>query len=89
MDAVKGTSTSVYTASFGDDYRVGLFRDADRMPTYSILGTSPSTLANRISWFYDLRGASLNVDSACSSSLVALDQACQNLRAGESKMVSA
>ncbi|KAH7303554.1 reducing type I polyketide synthase [Stachybotrys elegans] len=86
MDAVRGTATSVYSASFGDDYRVGLFRDADRMPTYSILGTSASTLANRISWFYDLRGASLNVDSACSSSLVAMDQACQNLRAGASNM---
>lgn len=43
--------------------------------------------ANRISWFYDFKGASMNVDTACSSSLVALDLACQELRSAGSNMV--
>lgn len=63
-------------------------RDAERLPTYALTGTTPSFLANRLSWFYDLHGASLNIDTACSSSLVAVDHACQSLRNGDSSMVS-
>ncbi len=42
--------------------------------------------SNRISHFYDLRGASMSVDTGCSTTLTALHQACQSLRAGESNM---
>jgi acyl transferase domain-containing protein len=45
-------------------------------------------LANRVSWFYDFKGASMNLDSACSSSLSALHLACEDLRNGTSNMVS-
>jgi acyl transferase domain-containing protein len=41
-------------------------------------------LANRISHFYDLQGASLSIDTGCSSGLVALHQGCQTIRSGES-----
>jgi hypothetical protein len=54
---------------------------------YKATGTSHAILANRLSWFYDLKGTSFAVDSACSSSLVALHQAVLNLRAGDSHMV--
>lgn len=43
--------------------------------------------ANRISWFFNFKGTSFNVDSACSSSLVALDLACNSLIAGDTNMV--
>ena len=49
---------------------------------------APNMLANRISWFYNFSGTSLNLDTACSSSLVAVHLACQGLLNLESNMVS-
>jgi acyl transferase domain-containing protein len=42
-------------------------------------------LANRVSYFFDLHGPSITLDTACSSGLVALHQACQAIRIGEVK----
>jgi acyl transferase domain-containing protein len=58
------------------------------MPIYHATGNSGAILANRISWFFDLKGPSVMIDTACSSSLVALDQACQALRLHQTSMVS-
>jgi acyl transferase domain-containing protein len=70
-----------------DDYKLLLSQDLERSPKYSANGASLSMLANRISWFFDLTGPSINLDSACSSSLMALDFACQGLRCGDTNMV--
>ncbi|KAK7713252.1 Type I Iterative PKS [Diaporthe eres] len=83
---VKGSRTSVYAASFTDDYTRMLAKDPDRYPRTTIMGTAPSILANRLSWYFDLAGPSMHVDTACSSSLVALDLACQSLRNGDASM---
>ncbi len=48
--------------------------------------TSFSSLVNRVSYFMDLRGPSIPVDTKCSSSVVALHQACESLRHGEIRM---
>lgn len=40
--------------------------------------------SNRISYFYDLHGPSLTVDTGCSTTLTALHLACQGLRNRES-----
>lgn len=69
------------------DYEIMLSKDPDLPAKYRMSGTSVSMLANRLSWFYDLRGPSVSIDTACSSSLTALHLACQSLRIGESKMV--
>lgn len=41
-----------------------------------------SMAANRLSYFYDLRGPSMTIDTACSSSLVALDRAVRDIKSG-------
>ncbi|KAL4947728.1 hypothetical protein BDW69DRAFT_189927 [Aspergillus filifer] len=81
-----GSKTSVYTASFTDDYKSILMSTPDNIPKYAATGLSMSMLANRVSWFYGFTGPSMNLDSACSSSLSALHVACQDLQSGVSKM---
>ena len=43
----------------------------------------PSSIANKVSYFFNLHGPSMAVDTMCSSSLTALHLACQSLRDGE------
>ncbi|MCX5233312.1 type I polyketide synthase [Streptomyces sp. NBC_00233] len=43
------------------------------------VGTYPDFLATRVSFWLNLRGPSVTVQSACSSSLAAVDTACQSL----------
>ncbi len=50
---------------------------------HSGLATSMAVIANRVSYFFDLRGPSVQLDTACSSSLVAVHDTCAALRAGE------
>ena len=44
--------------------------------------TSFSSIANRLSFFLDLAGPSMPIDTMCSSSLVAIHQACEQIRSG-------
>ncbi|KAH6645401.1 hypothetical protein BKA67DRAFT_664483 [Truncatella angustata] len=82
MESLQGSRTGVFAGSMADDFTRLLAKDPDTMPRTAITGTSPSLLANKVSWFYNLTGPSMHVDSACSSSLTALDLACQALRNG-------
>ncbi|KAI2942232.1 hypothetical protein CBS147321_5394 [Aspergillus niger] len=86
MEAVTGTKTAVINGCMADDYRHIIAHDPDVIPKYTAVGSTACMLANRLSWFFDLRGPSVNLDSACSSSLMALDLACQSLRNGDSNM---
>ena len=71
---------------FTSDYKELVCRDAESAIPFSVTGLQTTSLSNRISWLFDLKGPSLTMDTACSSSLVALHLACQSLRAGESRM---
>ena len=45
--------------------------------------TSYASIANRVSYFFDLHGPSIALDTMCSSSLTAIHLACEQLRSGE------
>ena len=53
------------------------------------IGNQNAVIANRVSFFLNLRGPSVLVDTMCSASLVALHLACQSLRVGECSMALA
>nr|APX43995.1 polyketide synthase [Pestalotiopsis microspora] len=84
---VSGSRTGVYTGSFGiQDHTLQLARDPECSPTHAAVGSGLSMLANRISWFYNLHGPSIGVDSACSSATMAIDIASQALITGSCDM---
>ena len=87
MNTVVASKTCVFVGNSARDYEALLLRDPESPARYIGTGIGTSMLANRVSWFYDLRGPSVALDTACSSSLSALHLACQSLKDGESRMV--
>lgn len=76
-----GSRTAVYVGSFANDYQ-DILADPNnryRISPQSTMGTSLTSLANRISYLYDLKGPSISLDTACSASLVAIHLACQSI----------
>jgi len=81
------------------DRRVGLFVGAmynqypglaPDLETRNMLALSSyASIANRASYFFDLQGPSLAIDSMCSAGLQAVHQACQSLASGESRLAVA
>ncbi|WP_300239527.1 SDR family NAD(P)-dependent oxidoreductase [Pseudomonas sp.] len=55
----------------------------------SFTGSSEAIIASRLSYFLDLKGPAMVVNTGCSSSAVAIHQACESLRHGESRMALA
>jgi acyl transferase domain-containing protein/acyl-CoA synthetase (AMP-forming)/AMP-acid ligase II/NADPH:quinone reductase-like Zn-dependent oxidoreductase/acyl carrier protein len=87
--ALAGVQAGVFVGASNVDYRQLLPEGAAPPNGYSGVGSALSILANRLSYFLDLRGPSLTVDTACSSSLVAVHQACMALRRGEAELALA
>ncbi|KAI0110924.1 hypothetical protein GGR51DRAFT_569554 [Nemania sp. FL0031] len=82
LTRLKGSRTAVFGASMSDDYAKMQAKDPDSAPQMAGTGSAYSIQPNRISWYFDLHGPSVHIDSACSSGLVALDLACQCLKTG-------
>ncbi len=53
------------------------------------LGGSPSSIANRVSYFYNFHGPSMAIDTMCSSSITAIHLACQSLLKNECELAIA
>ena len=81
-----GTRTGVYVGGSSSDYLALRLGDPAIANAYFMTGATLSTLSNRISYVFDLKGPSFTVDTACSSSLVALHLACSAMRRGEVDM---
>ncbi|KAJ5183899.1 hypothetical protein N7492_001515 [Penicillium capsulatum] len=75
---VVSSSTSVFVGCSNNDHLALANSDLLLALKGKGTGTSPSILANRISWFYDFQGTSQTIDTACSSSLVAFHQGCMD-----------
>ena len=84
--SLRGSDASIYVAANSNDYGRRLLEDIPHTGAYAVNGTTYYGIANRVSYFLDLRGPSLAVDTACAGSLTALHLAAQALRAGETPL---
>jgi phthiocerol/phenolphthiocerol synthesis type-I polyketide synthase B len=78
--ALRCSHAGVFVGASISEYGYLASTDLPSVDAWSNSGGALSIIANRLSYFLDLRGPSITVDTACSSSLVALHLACQSLR---------
>ena len=74
-----GTNAGVFVGVGSVDYG----HVTTQLDGHTATGGSHALMANRLSYFLDLRGPSESMDTACSSSLVAVHRAVGAIRAGE------
>lgn len=86
MQDVAGSNTSVFAGAFFHDYNEMHMRDPETLPRALLISTGAAMASNRLSHFYDLRGASQTIDTGCSTTLTAFHQACQSIQSGDSDM---
>lgn len=74
-----GGPVGVYAGVMYNEYQLfGAQASLHGRPTG--FASNPASIANRVSYFLDLHGPSMVVDTMCSSSLSAIHLACQDLR---------
>ena len=86
-----GQAVAVYMGGFAMDYKLLQLGASERelIGPHTSTGVAATLLANRISYWFDFRGASVTLDTACSSSLTAFHLACQDVRSGRCSMALA
>lgn len=89
MEALAGSKTGVYVGIGPGDYGRMCAQAWDQIGPHYATGNFLSIAADRIPYFFDLRGPSMAVDTACSSSLVAVHLACRSIESGECEVALA
>ncbi|MGZ4793003.1 MAG: beta-ketoacyl synthase N-terminal-like domain-containing protein, partial [Ilumatobacteraceae bacterium] len=87
--SLRRSQTGVFIGACISEYGYLASNDLPKVDAWSNTGGALSIIANRLSYFLDLRGPSLTIDTACSSSLVAIHLACQSLRLRDSEVAIA
>ncbi|THC88803.1 hypothetical protein EYZ11_011749 [Aspergillus tanneri] len=69
MEKAVGSRTSVHVGCFNNDHELMTCKDVELSADYHAVGIKMSMNANRLSWFFDFRGTSMNVDTALLTSM--------------------
>ena len=83
VEQLRNKKWGVFAGASYPDYSVHLLRDTETCPMYHGTGTAEALLSNRISYFLDLRGPSMTIETACSSALSAMHTAITSIKAGD------
>jgi acyl transferase domain-containing protein/pimeloyl-ACP methyl ester carboxylesterase len=81
-----GSNTDVFVGISSSDYHHLLLQNIPKPNLHVTTGNDHAMSANRISYYFDLCGYSLAINTTCSSSLVAIDYACQNLWSSQNSL---
>ncbi|WP_368650522.1 SDR family NAD(P)-dependent oxidoreductase [Bacillus inaquosorum] len=81
-DSELGGSVGVYVGVMYEEYQLYGAQEQVRGRSLALTG-NPSSIANRVSYYFDFHGPSIALDTMCSSSLTAIHLACQSLQRGE------
>ena len=80
---IRGSNTGVFVGSCFHEYWDEIVRRQIPLSDYQHVSSVMSSLSGRISYHFDLQGASIPLDNACASSLTAMHLACKALQRGE------
>jgi len=83
LDKLNGKPVACFVGAYSSDYGDMQNRDPEDRPANNAIGVGRAIMANRISYFLNIKGPSITIDTACSGSLVGLDLACRVLQSGE------
>lgn len=86
VNQLRGSDTGVFVGVCFHDYLEMMSEKGVEGDPYIGTGNGQTVTANRVSFYFDLKGPSIAVNTACSSSLFALHSACQAIKNNECKM---
>ena len=76
------SKVGVFVGSMSQQYHAV---ESDPVREAVVVLSSPSSIANRVSYFFNFQGPSIAIDTMCSSALNAVHMACDSLRRGDCK----
>ena len=88
-ERIANSRCGVFVGVGQSDYLDKMIEEGLEREAQSFWGNDPSVLTARLSYFLNLKGATMAINSACSSSLVAIHLACQSILSGESELAIA
>ncbi|MEE1281920.1 MAG: SDR family NAD(P)-dependent oxidoreductase [Acutalibacteraceae bacterium] len=83
---LSGKKVGVFVAGCNNDFRDLLERNDETILPHQLTGSAGYVMANRLSYIYDLKGPSIQIDTACSGSLSAINYGVDSLLHGECEM---
>ncbi|ORX59870.1 hypothetical protein BCR36DRAFT_315942 [Piromyces finnis] len=82
-NSLKKTTTGVFIGINNEHEHEDLLHDCGIIPPLASHATAQSSIAGRLSYFYQLFGPSYTIDTACSTGSSALHSACQSLQCND------
>src|SRR5436305_7954751 len=81
-------NVGVFVGVTYNNYQLHLLQEYEK-GNFVPINSQTYSVANRVSYIYNLRGPSLSIDTACSSSLTAIHLACESIKRRECAMAIA
>lgn len=82
-DSLQNSNTGVFVGIGDQQDHAKLMQECKKEKVISYHNSNPSAIAGRLSYFYNIYGPSVTVDTACSTGATALHTACRSMLYGD------